>query len=316
MFWILSLVLLAGLSILIVYNRQSVFNIVVYETIHADRIFNYRSSKKIFRLKPKVRSKINAVLTMADPFLFVYKDELFMFYEEKSELNNGIIKGFKTQDLKNWTDLGVILSETCHLSFPFIFEFDNEVYLMPETFDKMSLSLYRFENFPYGCTWSRELMSGPHFIDSHIYKQHDLFYLFSNKSDDELCLYYSTDLMNWTQHPKSPIVEGNKYARSGGGIVSVRDKYYRIAQDTSNIYGDNFHVFELKKLTVDDYEESLLLENVIKKDLNWNAEGGHHFHSVFFNGRYITVFDGKKRVSYIEKISYPFFRFFQKLAEK
>jgi len=72
---------------LVIYKRQSVFNIVVYEAPSATKVFDYQNSKLIFWIKPKVRSKINAVLTMADPFLFVHNDELYLFYEEKSELN-------------------------------------------------------------------------------------------------------------------------------------------------------------------------------------------------------------------------------------
>ena len=313
---IFAIVIISVMLILIIYKRYSVFNIVVYETKNANKIFDYQNSKLIFKIGPKVRSKLNAVLTMADPFLLVYHDELYLFYEEKSELNNGVIKAFKTGNLKNWQDLGVILSETCHLSFPFIFEHEQEIYLMPETFDYKSLSLYHFTDFPNGCTLNRNLMTGEHFIDSHIYKSEGVCFLFTNNSDDVLRLFYSFDLIEWTLHPQSPIVTGKKYSRSGGSVIKVDDKLYRIAQDASNMYGDNFNVFEIKKLSVTEYEESLVHENVIKKDMKWNIEGGHHFNSVLFKDRYISVFDGKKRVSNFEKIAYPFFRIIQKFTSK
>ena len=313
---IFAILIVSVLLILIIYKRYSVFNIVVYETKDANKIFDYQKSKLIFRISPKIRSKLNAVLTMADPFLLVHNNELYLFYEEKSELNNGVIKAFKTSNLKNWQDLGVILSETCHLSFPFIFEHDHEIYLMPETFDYKSLSLYHFTDFPHGCTFNKNLMTGEHFIDSHIYENEGVYYLFTNNSDDELRLFYSFDLTEWSLHPKSPIVTGKKYSRSGGSILKNDDKLIRIAQDTSNMYGDNFNVFEIKKLSVTEYEESLVHENVIKKDMKWNVEGGHHFNSVLFKDRYISVFDGKKSVSNFEKIAYPFFRIIQKFSSK
>ena len=212
--------------------------------------------------------------------------------------------------------MGVILSETCHLSFPFIFEHKHEIYLMPETYDYKSLNLYHFTDFPYGCTLNRNLMTGVHFIDSHIYKSEGVYFLFTNNLDDELRLFYSYDLNDWSLHPKSPIVKGKKYSRSAGSIVQIAEKRYRVAQDTSNMYGDNFHIYEINKLTITEYEESLFRENVIKKDMKWNIEGGHHFNSVLFKDRYISVFDGKKRVSNLEKISYPFFRVIQKLSVK
>ena len=309
-----AIIILSILFILIIYKRYSVFNIVVYETQNESKIFDYHDSKLIFRISPKVRSKLNAVLTMADPFLLVYHDELFLFYEEKSELNNGVIKGFKTNNLKEWQDLGVILSETCHLSFPFVFEHDDEIYLMPETFDNNCISLYHFTDFPFGCTLNRKLMSGVPFIDSHIYKKNGIYYLFTNNLDSELRLFYSSDLMDWTIHPKSPIATGNVFSRSAGSIVHVDDKEYRVAQDTSKIYGDNFNVFEINTLTITDYDESIVIKNVIKKDMKWNIEGGHHFNCVYFKGRYISAFDGKKRVSVFGKISYPFFRIIQKFT--
>ena len=310
-----TVILITTILALVIYKRQSVFNIVIYEAPDANKVFDYQNSKLIFWIKPKVRSKLNAVLTMADPFLFVHNDELYLFYEEKSELNEGMIKAFKTSDLSVWQDLGVILTETCHLSFPFVFKLENEIYLMPETFDFKSLCLYNFTNFPYGCTLNRKLMSGEHFIDSHILKQDNIYFLFTNTTDCELRLFYSSDLIDWTLHPMSPIAEGVKFSRSAGSIVTVNEKKYRIAQDTSNMYGENFHVFEINKLSVTEYEESLVHENLIQKDMSWNREGGHHFNSVLFKGRYISAFDGKKRISYLEKISYPYFRIFQKLTK-
>jgi hypothetical protein len=299
---------------LVIYKRQSVFNIVVYEASSAKKVFDYQNSRLIFWIKPKVRSRINAVLTMADPFLFVYKQELYLFYEEKSELNEGIIKAFKTSDLLTWEDLGTVLTETCHLSFPFVFEYNNKIYLMPETFDFKSLCLYHFKDFPYGCTMERQLMVGEHFVDSHIFMHEDIHYLFTNTSNCELRLFYSTDLINWALHPMSPIVTGVKYARSAGSIILIDSKKYRVAQDNSKFYGENFHIFEITKLSTTEYEESLIHEDLIKKDMSWNREGGHHFNSVQFKGRYISAFDGKKRISYLEKISYPYFRLLQKLT--
>ena len=311
---ITAILFISILLILIIYKRFSVFNIAVYETKNADKIFDYQKSKLIFRIVPKIRSKLNAVLTMADPFLLIYKDELFLFYEEKSELNNGIIKAYKTDDLKVWHDLGVILSEPFHLSFPFIFKFEDGIYLMPETSESRNLCLYHFTDFPYGCTLNRNLMSGDDYVDSHILKHDDIFYLFTNNKNDELRLFYSIDLIKWTLHPKSPIVKGRKFSRSGGSIIEVNDKQYRVAQDNTYAYGNNFNVFEITRLSLTEYEESLVEENVIKKDQKWNREGGHHFNSIFFKDRYISVFDGKKRVSNFEKIAYPFFRIIQKFS--
>jgi len=299
---------------LIIYKRQSVFNIVVYEASSATKVFDYQNSKLIYWIKPKVRSRINAVLTMADPFLFVHNEELYLFYEEKSELNEGVIRAVKTSDLLTWVDLGRVLTESCHLSFPFVFKFENKIYLMPETFDHKNLCLYHFADFPYGCTLDRQMMSGEHFVDSHIFIQDNIHYLFTNTANCELRLFYSTDLIDWTLHPMSPIVTGLKYARSAGSIIHVDGKKYRVAQDTSKLYGENFHIFEITKLSTTEYEETLVHEDLIKKDMNWNREGGHHFNSVVFKGRYISAFDGKKRISYLEKISYPYFRLYQKLT--
>jgi len=68
---IFAILIVSVLLILIIYKRYSVFNIVVYETKDANKIFDYQKSKLIFRISPKIRSKLNAVLTMADPFLLV-----------------------------------------------------------------------------------------------------------------------------------------------------------------------------------------------------------------------------------------------------
>lgn len=47
-----------------------------------------------------------------------------------------------------WTPLGVVLTEDWHLSYPFVFEHEGDIFMMPEGSRSGQLKLYRAVDFP------------------------------------------------------------------------------------------------------------------------------------------------------------------------
>ncbi|MCD8025717.1 MAG: hypothetical protein LUF33_01970 [Clostridiales bacterium] len=70
----------------------------------------------------------------ADPFLFEYEDDTYLFAEYFSyKLRRGIIVCSKYDKLKDKFDkYKEIISEAYHLSYPFVFKYNDEIYMMPE----------------------------------------------------------------------------------------------------------------------------------------------------------------------------------------
>ena len=87
--------------------------------------------------------------TLADPFLMVWGNALYIFLESQSPRHQGKIIGYRTTDLNNYKSLGTILEEDHHLSYPFVFNYDDSQYLIPESESAGEVALYKFEDFPY-----------------------------------------------------------------------------------------------------------------------------------------------------------------------
>jgi len=66
---------------------------------------------------------------VADPFLYVEGDTLFLFFETKTitsmQGDIGVARSFDKG--ATWEFLGIALDEAWHLSYPFVFKYENEV---------------------------------------------------------------------------------------------------------------------------------------------------------------------------------------------
>ena len=85
----------------------------------------------------------------ADPFLFEHDGSSYVFYERydrKKEVGELVCR-IINEDLSFGEEF-VVLSKSYHLSFPNVFEYNNEIYMIPETSGNHTLEVYIAENFP------------------------------------------------------------------------------------------------------------------------------------------------------------------------
>ena len=259
----------------------------------------------IFKLPIKGLWKPKPLLFQADSFLFVKGEELFLFYELQHWDDPGCIAMVKTKDLITWTEPQIVLRESFHLSFPYVFEDQDDFYMIPESQESDSIRLYQangnLTSFKLVRTLLRqERKDGIHYNynDSHIYKKNGTYYLFTSYQKDWMYyqeLYITNDLLNgtFTKHPKSPICTSNEYGRNGGSLLQYGKKLLRVTQDCHQNYGDNVSLLEITALDSHHYEERLFRRNVFPKN-NIFIDGGHQLNIVQFKGIYIYATDYKK----------------------
>ncbi len=248
--------------------------------------------------------KPKPVLFQADPFLFVKKDELFLFYELQYGFAPGQLVMKRTRDLKTWTNPVVVLREPFHLSFPYVFEDKGSVYMIPESEASSSIRLYKANSDLTSFTFVRTLLSQDYvsslncnYVDSHIYKKEGVYYLFTSymkewKMTQEL--YFSHDLLNdeFRRHPSSPICISHEYGRNGGSLIVYDGKLLRVSQDCHKDYGDNVSLHEIIKMNESQYEEQLFARNIFSANSLF-PDGGHQMNIVKFHERYIYATDYK-----------------------
>ena len=240
--------------------------------------------------------------TLADPFLMVRDDALYIFLESQSPRHQGKIIGYRTTDLNNYKSLGTILEEDHHLSYPFVFNYDDSQYLIPESESAGEVALYKFEDFPYRPKKIKVLLYG-NYHDSSLFYHHKIWYLFTTSSKG-LEIFWTENLMesNFQPHAANPITSNPKFSRSAGSIFIINNKIFRPCQDCSNSYGENIHIMEITDLSCHKYSERKIYNNFFNSTFSkWNKNGGHHLSIVNFMDKYIIATDKKHYDLYINK---------------
>lgn len=271
-------------------------------------IFDMKKGERIYGvdcLKPY--AKANPTVIVADPFLFKKNGKLFLFYESKGLYSPGVIMMTSTTDLTNWTKPVMVLKESFHLSYPWVFEQDDKVYMIPETGQDGSIRLYEASDESLSSfNFVTKLLEQPSdmeirmgYGDSSIYKQDGKYYLMTmlqySAPVNVLELYVADKLKGpYTPHPCSPIAKSNKVGRDAGCWIEYQGKLLRVSQDCTHRYGDNVNVSEIVKLSSTDYEEKLVKECIFPSNIPFYKEGGHQFNVIKFNNKWIVATDAKE----------------------
>ena len=92
--------------------------------------------------------------------------------------------------------------------------------------------------------------------------------------------FFSNQLLGpWSEHPSSPIVNGNPHiARPAGRVVVLADRVIRFTQDCCPVYGTQVHAFEFTKLTPTNFQEQAVTGPPVLQasGAGWNESGMHH----------------------------------------
>ncbi len=238
---------------------------------------------------------------VADPFMLRHDGRWYMFFEVLNrESQRGVIALANSDDAYTWTYEQVVLEEPFHLSYPYIFEWQGDYYMIPETLGASALCLYKADDFPTRWSLQQRLMKGS-YADPSVVRFNDLWWLFTCTEPyghDILRLYFARDLCGpWKEHPRSPIITNDKSrARPAGRVLQVDHHVIRFAQDCLPDYGTRVRAFEIKDLTRETYVEvehpnSPLL---LPTGEGWNAMGMHHVDAHREdNGQWIACVDGR-----------------------
>lgn len=239
-------------------------------------------------------SKLNPVKVQndefwADPFLFQYQNEYFVFFEKYSyKTKKGIISCGKVKD-NQLVDVIDVLEKDYHLSYPFIFKEDGEIFMMPETGENKRLEIYKCINFPNKWVLYSTAFEGEAVQDTTLYidvqKQK---WLFLNKvvapnvdRTSELYIYKidSLRLKKIEPHKQNPVLIDSRVARNGGGIFMYKGKTYRPSQsNTDGVYGKALNINQIKKMTIGEYKEKVIRK--VEPNFKKNLLSIHHLHQI------------------------------------
>ena len=231
---------------------------------------------------------------LADPFVVSRRGKTFCFVEDlDGTTNRGKITVYSV-DKDDPTYVGIALTEDCHLSFPYMFEYRGELYMCPETSEKQEIRIYRCADFPLRWKLEKVLMKDISAVDTLLFERNGRWWMMTNtdpaKWGDhslELRIFSATSPLDdvWTPHPGNPFLIDASRTRNGG-IVLEGDRIFRVAQGQGfDMYGKRTTINEIVQLDENSYAERCIHE--ISPVVESGIAGTHHLHT---NGA-ITTFD-------------------------
>ena len=205
----------------------------------------------------------------ADPFQIKVDGRYYIFFEEyvnsagRAHISvvevdrNGIVSG-PTE----------VLKLDCHLSYPFVFEWQGDYYMIPETGERNVIELYRASSFPFKWQPERVLVEANHPLDATLIDVNGTWWMFTNIQEegvavnwDELHLYYAeSPLGPWKPHARNPVVSDVRSARPAGRLFWSKDVLYRPSQDSSLRYGYATTISKVTNLSPSTYKETEVLK--------------------------------------------------------
>ncbi|HTC95945.1 MAG TPA: hypothetical protein VK699_21060 [Terriglobales bacterium] len=232
----------------------------------------------------------------ADPFVIEKDGKSYLFFEELSLAGKkGIISCAELDAHGYCGPPRPVLEMDYHLSYPFVFEWRGQMYMLPETRDSGQISLFRALEFPWSWKLDQVLMENVWAVDPTLLEFAGKFWLFAGgveKRGDinsELYLFFAESPFGpWRPHPLNPIVSDVRRARPAGKLFFHRGALIRPAQDCSLRYGSAIVFNTIVALSETEYREEPL--RMLQGDWLPGNLGSHTFNS----SRHFQVVDGRR----------------------
>lgn len=228
----------------------------------------------------------------ADPFVIKKDDKFYIFIEDFIyKINRGILSVIEMDDKGNYQDAYPIMEKDYHLSYPFIFKWDNEYHMIPETHENGTIDLYRCASFPDQWEFVQTLIDGVTAADATLLEYDGKWWMFTTvgkeSMNEELYIFYAdSPVGEWKPHKQNPVKSDLRSARPAGHIFKRGDTYYRPAQDCSVRYGYALVIHKIVQLDTEIY-----IEEEVSKILPHRHQGLGAIHTVN-RAEGISIIDG------------------------
>lgn len=205
----------------------------------------------------------------ADPFLCKRGDDCFIFCEEwMYRRPHGHISVMQLNKDGGVSPSRTVLTKEHHLSYPFLFEFEGVLHMLPEGGSARALEAYACEEFPERWRKRATLMRNLRYADATLLKHDSKWWLFATirrrlfRLDRDLFVFWADSPLaeKWTPHPGNPVVRGLQSARPAGPCFELGGKLYRPSQNSLIRYGHSLRINEILQLDTKHYHERLVTE--------------------------------------------------------
>ena len=158
---------------------------------------------------------------------------------------------------------GCVLDPGHHVSYPYVFEDQGAIYMLPEISASGDLVLYEATAFPYQWRPAAVLLPGVAGVDATVFQHEGLWWIFATRADrganQNLFVWHASSLTGpWTAHAGNPVKTDARSARPAGTPFVADGRLIRPSQDNSHRYGGRLILNRVDILTPIDFSESAI----------------------------------------------------------
>jgi len=255
-----------------------------------------RSSWRDANLRESVAARTPPGRAWCTPFLHSVGARTYCFIEDDDFRNKPTRSRITVLEITGHgvIELGACLDEPFHLAFPFLFTFQGNLYMCPESSEANDIRVYRCVEFPLRWELCAVIMEGIAAVNTMLFPHAGKWWMLTNldrsgagDSCSELYLYSAVSPLgsDWVPHPRNP-VRIDSYGGRNAGLVSENGKIFRLGQHhTYDQYGAGVVVFEIQAISASEYAEHPVAE--IDPGFRKGVHGIHHWSTISNT----TVFD-------------------------
>lgn len=205
---------------------------------------------------------------IADPFVFEKDGMTYIFYEALDLVTKlGKIGYSVMHDDGTFTAPQIIIDQKYHMSFPYIFEYDSNVYIMPESCGDWRVKLFKAKQFPDVWEAADYLLPDVRACDSIFIEKGEKRWLLANEMyhhppvDSYPSCWVKNNIYEMNglcvNGEGTKVAEGDYGIRNAGKAFWDKGKLYRIGQDCRyKQYGRGMVLFEIESIV--PYHEKLI----------------------------------------------------------
>lgn len=237
---------------------------------------------------------------LADPFVAERDGRTVCFVEDYYyDREIAAITAIELRDDGSYEILGKALDEPVHLSFPYLFECEGELYMIPESVAAGNVRAWRCDEFPMKWSPAATLLDAVSAADTMVFEHEGRWWMLTNLSptgagehSSQLHIFHADHPLSgsWQPHRLNPVVYDPLCARNGGLLYGEDGTLFRVRQKQAfGRYGAGLTIARIVALSETEFEERMVHE--IGPRFLPGIVGSHHLHG---NARF-TVYDFVRR---------------------
>lgn len=210
----------------------------------------------------------------ADPFIFEEDNNVYLFAECMDRYRGKGSISVSKYTGKRFSPMKEVLNEEFHLSYPNVFKYHNQYYMIPETGEAKQVRLYCAKYFPNNWELDTVLIDdGNSYVDTSFqFLNSDIIMYCYSETGGGTLRRFLVDMEHRKLHEVS--ASGYHIDRPGGNCFYVNGFCYRPLQNCRDYYGQGVKIYKDESGT-ESYVGEMTPENIDFSHSNIKLTGTH-----------------------------------------